>query len=199
MNVDKQNRHKCSKKQQNDLNKRRNTDNQNEPTNASRTALIGNWIVAIGTVVSAIGSTPSTIFTQQTRNDFRLIGPTLEAVGIALVAQTEDTLLYTVGDQIQAIGNLNVIAGVLSRNEQIEVLLEKQGDLVQLVGLGLVIKTEGPLTLLETLYNTGNIIQLIGTAIEAIASAETKEGEDMMAIGAWIKAGGAILTALATE
>lgn len=199
MSVDKRNGPKRSKKQRNDLNKRRKSDNQNELTNVSRTALIGNWIVAIGTVVSAIGGTPSTIFTQQTRNDFRLIGPTLEAVGIALVAETEDTLLYTVGDQIQAIGNLNVIAGVLSRNEQIETLLEKQGDSAQLVGLGLVIKTAGPLTLLQTLYNTGLIIQLIGTAIEVYAIRGTVVAEDIKALGAWIKAGGAILTALATE
>lgn len=199
MSVDKRNERKRSKKQRNDLDERRKSDNQNEPTNGSRTALIGNWIVAIGTVVSAIGGTPSTIFTKQTRNDFRLIGPTLEAVGIALVAQTEDTLLYTVGDQIQAIGNLNVIAGVLSRNEQIETLLEKQGDSAQLVGLGLVIKTAGPLTLLETLYNTGLLIQLIGTAIEVYAIRSTVVAEDIKALGAWIKAGGAILTALATE
>lgn len=199
MSVEKRNQHKRSKKQKNDLNKRRNSDHQNETTNVRRTAIIGNWIVAIGTVVSAIGGTPSTIFTQQTRNDFRLIGPTLEAVGIALVAETEDTLLYTVGDQIQAIGNLNVIAGVLSRNEQLEPLLEKQGDSAQLVGLGLVIKTEGPLTLLQTLYNTGLIIQLIGTAIEVYAIRGTVVAEDIKAIGAWIKASGAILTALATE
>ena len=199
MDVDKRNRRKRSKKQQNALNKQRKSNNQNEPNTSNRKAIIGNWIVAIGTVVSAIGGTPSTIFTQQTRNDFRLIGPTLEAVGIALVAETEDTVLYTVGDQIQAIGNLNVIAGVLSRNEQIESLLEKQGDSAQLVGLGLVIKTAGPLTLLETLYNTGLIIQLIGTAIEVYAIRGTVVAEDIKALGAWIKAGGAILTALATE
>ena len=197
MNVDKSHRNKRSQKQRNDLNKPRNSDNQNEPT--SRKALIGNWIVAIGTVISAIGGTPSTIFTRQTRNDFRLIGPTLEAVGIALVAEAEDTLLYTLGDQIQAVGNLNVIAGVLSRNEQIEALLEKQGDSAQLVGLGLVIKTAGPLTLLETLYNTGLLIQLIGTAIEVYAVRGMIVNEDIKALGAWIKAGGAILTALATE
>ena len=199
MNVDKRNQHKRSKKQQNALNKQRKSNNQNEPNTSNRKAIIGNWIVAIGTVVSAIGSTPSTIFTQQTQNDFRLIGPTLEAVGIALVAETEDTLLYTVGDQIQAIGNLNVIAGVLSRNEQLSLLLERQGDSIQLVGLGLVIKTEGPLTLLETLYNTGLIIQLIGTAIEVYAVRGTVVAEDIKALGAWIKAGGATLTALATE
>lgn len=199
MNIDKQNRRNRSKKQQNTLNEQRTSNNQNEATNARITAIAGNWIVAIGTIISAIGSTPSTIFTQQTRNDFHIIGHILEAGGIAIVSETEDSLLYTVGDQLQAIGNVTVAAGLLSENEQTAQLLEKQGNLIQVVGLGLVIQTDGKLTLLQTLYNTGNIIQLIGTAIEAIASAETKEGEDMMAIGAWIKAGGAILTALATK
>ena len=199
MNVDKQHRRNRSTKQQNALNEQRTSNNQNEATNANITAIAGNWIVAIGTIISAIGSTPSSIFTQQTRNDFHIIGHILEAGGIALVSETEDTLLYTVGDQLQAIGNVTVAAGLLSENEQTSQLLEKQGNLIQVVGLGLVIQTDGKLTLLQTLYNTGNIIQLIGTAIEAVANTETKEGEDMMAIGAWIKAGGAILTALATE
>ena len=195
MNVDKQKQRKRSKTQRDSANNRSN--NQNEPT--SRKAVIGNWIVAIGTVVSAIGSTPSPIFTQQMRNDFNLIGPTLETVGISLVAEAEDTVQYTIGDQIQAIGNLAVIAGVLAENEQTTIRLEQQGNAIQIVGLGLVLKTEGPLTLLETLYNTGFIIQIIGTAIEILAARGASVAEDIKALGAWIKAVGAIITALATE
>lgn len=150
-------------------------------------------------MVSAIGNTPSTIFTQQTLKDFNIIGHILEAGGIAIVSETEDTLLYTVGDQLQAIGNLTVVAGILSENEQTTQLLEKQGNLLQVVGLGLVINMEGKLTLLQTLYNTGIIIQLIGNAIQAVANTETNEGKVMRAVGAWIKAIGAFITALATE
>ena len=192
----------------NTLNKRRKSNNPNDINNTSEIkdttepnikAIVGNWIVAVGTLLSAIGNTPSTIFTQQTLNDFNVIGHILEAGGIAIVSETEDTLLYTVGDQLQAIGNLTVVVGILSENEQTAQLLEKQGNLIQVVGLGLVINTEGKLTLLQTLYNTGIIIQLIGNAIEAIANTETNEGKLMRAVGAWIKAIGAFITALATE
>ena len=180
-------------------NERQNSNTPNGPNDLNRTGIIGNWIVAIGTIVSAIGSTSSTIFTQQTRNDFYLIGNILETGGIALVSETEDSLLYTVGDQLIAIGNLTVIAGILSDNEQTSPLLEKQGNLIQVVGLGLVIKTEGKLTLLQTLYNTGLIIQLIGTTIELLATTRKTEEEGIRAVGAWIKAAGAIITALSTN
>lgn len=183
----------------NSLNKRRKSNNQNDSNDTNIKAIVGNWIVAVGTLLSAIGNTPSTIFTQQTLKDFNIIGHILEAGGIAIVSETEDTLLYTVGDQLQGIGNLTVVAGILSENEQTAQLLEKQGNLLQVVGLGLVINMEGKLTLLQTLYNTGIIIQLIGNAIEAIANTETNEGKVMRAVGAWIKAIGAFITALATE
>ena len=183
----------------NTLNKRSKSINKNEINSSNIAAIAGNWMVAVGTIVSAIGVTPSTIFTQQTLDDFHLIGQILEAGGIAIVSETEETLLYTVGDQLQAIGNLTVVAGILSENEQTAQLLEKQGNLLQVVGLGLVINTDGKLILLQTLYNTGIIIQLIGTAIEAAANTETTEGEVMKAVGSWIKAVGAVITALATE
>ena len=186
-------------KSRNTLNKWSNSNKQNDTNNPNITAIAGNWIVAIGTLVSAIGNTPSTIFTQQTLDDFVVIGSILEAGGSALVSETEDTLLYTVGDQLQAIGNLAIVAAILSENEQSRQLLEKQGNLLQVVGLGLVINTDGKLTLLQTIANTGNIIQLIGNAIEAFADSETKEGEVMGAVGAWVQVVGAVITALATE
>ena len=68
-----------------------------------------------------------------------------------------------------------------------------------MVGLGIVINTNGKLTLLETIANTGNIIQLIGNVIEVFADTETEEGEVMNAVGAWIQVVGAIITALATD
>ena len=75
--------------------KQSNSNNQNGINNSNITAIAGNWIVAIGTLVSAIGSTPSTIFTQQTLTDFNIIGNILEAGGSAIVSETEDTLLDT--------------------------------------------------------------------------------------------------------
>ena len=65
--------------------------------------------------------------------------------------------------------------------------------------MGMTIQTSGNLTLLETIANTGNIIQLIGSVIQIFANTDTEEGTVMNAIGAWIEAIGAIITALASE
>ena len=134
----------------NDTSEINNTGEIRDTTEANIKAIVGNWIVAVGALVSAIGNTPSTILTRQTLDDFHLIGTILEAGGISIVSETEDTLLYTVGDQLQAIGNLTVIVSILTENEQTAQLLEKQGNLIQVVGLGLVINMEGKLTLLQT-------------------------------------------------
>ncbi|MCH7323183.1 hypothetical protein LZ480_15000 [Solibacillus sp. MA9] len=172
---------------------------QKEANNANIASIAGNWIIAVGVIVSAIGSTPSKVFSEQTLTDFNLIGNVLEAGGTAIAAKGEEGLLNIVGDQIQAIGNIAVIAGILNNNEQSGELLQKQGDLLQIVGMGMTIQTSGRLTLLETIENTGNIIQLIGNVIQVFANTDTEEGAVMNAVGAWIQAIGAIITALATE
>ena len=173
---------------------------KNNSSNKSNiTAIAGNWIAAIGTIISAIGSTPSTVFTQQTLTDFNIIGNILEAGGSAIVAETEDAMLDRAGGQLSALGNLAVVAGILSKNEQSGQLLQQQGNLLQVVGVGITINTEGKLTLLQTIANTGNIIQLIGNVIEVFADSATNEGEVMTAVGAWIQAVGAVITALASD
>lgn len=173
--------------------------NQNEANSSNIAVVAGNWIEAVGSIVTAIASTPSQIFTEQTLTDFNVIGNILEAGGTAIAAEGEDGLLNIVGEQLQAIGNIAVVAGILSNNEQSGELLQQQGDLLQVVGMGMTIQTSGNLTLLETIANTGNIIQLIGSVIQIFANTDTEEGTVMNAIGAWIEAIGAIITALASE
>ena len=180
-------------------NARGNQNQSNETNGADITAIAGNWIEAVGTILTAIGSTPSTFFTEQTLTDFNLIGNILEAGGSAIAAESEDALLDRVGDQIQAIGNLTVVAGILSNNEQAGQLLENQGNLLQIVGVGITINTQGKLTLLQTIANTGNIIQLIGNVMQVFADTDTREGVITNAVGAWTQAVGAVITALASD
>ena len=175
-----------------------NSTNKNS-NESNITAVAGNWIAAVGTIISAIGSTPSTIFSQQTLTDFNVIGNILQAGGSAIGVEAEAALLDVVGGQLSAIGNLAVVAGILSENEQSGQLLEKQGTLLQVVGVGITINTEGELTLLQTIANTGNIIQFIGNVIQVFADTNTSEGEVLNAVGAWIQALGAVITALATD
>lgn len=175
------------------------SNSQNETGNSNIAAIAGNWIEAVGTIIAAIGSTPSRIFTEQTLTDFNLIGNILEAGGTAIAAEAGSELLDVVGDQLQAIGNIAVVAGILNSNEQSSELLQKQGDLLQVVGLGMTIQTSGQLTFLQTIANTGNIIQLIGNVIQVFANTNSTEGIVTNAVGAWIQAVGAVITALATE
>lgn len=179
--------------------KQSNASIRNKGNNSNTKAVVGNWIGAVGTIISAISSTPSTVFTEQTLEDFNLIGNTLQAVGSAIVAETEDTLINEVGGQIAAVGNLTAIAGILSKNEQLNQRLEKQGELLQLIGVGITVDTQGNLTPLETIANTGVIIQVIGIAIGVLAASETSEGKVIGALGAWIEAVGAVITALAID
>lgn len=180
-------------------NKQNNASTRSKGNNSNNAAVVGNWIGAVGTIISAISSTPSTVFTEQTLEDFNLIGNTLQAVGSAIVAETEDTLINEVGGQIAAVGNLAAIAGILSKNEQLNQRLEMQGELLQLVGVGITVDTQGNLTLLETIANTGVIIQVIGIAIGILGVSETSEGKVIGAVGAWIEAVGAVITALAID
>ena len=175
-----------------------NSTNKNS-NESNITAVAGNWIAAVGTIIAAIGSSPSTFFSQQTLADFNVIGNILQAGGSAIGVETEEALLDVVGGQLSAIGNLAVVAGILSKNEQSGQLLEKQGTLLQVVGVGITINTEGELTLLQTIANTGNIIQFIGNVIQVFADTNTSEGEVLNAVGAWIQALGAVITALATD
>lgn len=179
--------------------KQQQSNIQKEANNANIASIAGNWIEAVGAIITAIGSTPSKIFTEQTLTDFNLIGNVLEAGGTAIAAKGEEGLLNIVGEQIQSIGNIAVIAGILNNNERSSELLQKQGDLLQIVGMGMTIQTSGQLTLLQTIVNTGNIIQLIGSVIQISANTDTEEGAVMNAVGAWIDAIGAVITALATE
>lgn len=202
MNFYNPNNRNIQRKQTNSLNKGNNLmppTTNGKQNDANITAIAGNWIEAIGTVVTAIGSTPSTIFTQQMLTDFTIIGNILEAGGCAISAENEDSLLDRVGDQLQAIGNLTVVAGILDKNEQSGQLIQMQGNLIQVVGAGITINTQGKLTLSQTIANTGNIIQLIGNVIQVFANTDTQEGVVMNAVGAWIQAVGAIITALASD
>ena len=128
-----------------------------------------------------------------------MIGNILQAGGSAIEVESEDSLLDRVGDELQAVGNLTVVAGILNKNEQTSELLQTQGNLLQIVGGGISLNTQGRLTLLESIANTGDIIQLIGNVIQVFADTDTKEGVVMSAVGAWIQAVGAVITALATD
>ncbi len=179
----------------------KNTYQIHNSTNSSsyNTAITGGWIEAIGTIVAAIGNTPSKVLSKSMLKDLRLIGNVLQASGSALVSDNEELLLDIVGDQLQAIGNVTVVAGILASNEQSSQRLLTQGNLLQILGTGVSINTQENLSFIQTIDNIGNIIQAIGNTIQVFANTSTEEGINLNALGVWIQAGGTVITALASD
>lgn len=175
----------------------KNSNSANSSSNT--TAIAGGWIEAIGTIVAAIGNTPSKVISKSMLKDLRLIGNVLQANGSALVADNEELLLDIVGDQLQAIGNITVVAGILDTNEKSSQLLLTQGNLLQILGSGVSVNTHGNLSLIQNIDNIGNIIQAIGNTIQVFSNTSTKEGISMNALGVWIQAAGTVITALAAD
>ncbi|MGJ7036697.1 DUF6944 family repetitive protein [Anoxybacillus eryuanensis] len=157
-------------------------------------ALIGSFTQAVGTVTSAVGSTP--FFSNRKQFALDLWGNVLQATGNALEADAEipDTLgIY--GNQIQAIGNVTVVAGLLNKEGSQQ---EITGNWLQSLG-GLISFADNwedrqP----SVLTPIGNLLQAIGNALQAIGGiyaerGNKEEGQSISIAGAWIQAVGSVL------
>lgn len=168
-----------------------------------RKELFGAWIQASGTTLAAIGSTPLNNFTESQLASFNLWGNELQALGNALVADSE--LLITmekIGNQIQAAGNITVIAGIILPVEDITGQeLDIRGNLMQaLGGSAALTDTLAEKRSAEFLYNIyGNLLQIIGNSMQAIAGIielRGREGDTINIAGSWIQAAGSLIQAL---
>ncbi len=175
------------------------------------------WIQAIGTVMSAIGSTPLKNMPDQVSKSLNLWGNVLQAAGNSLqVNQEKQITLDKVGNQIQAFGNVTVVAGmVLNISEDTNQKLIITGNWFQALG-GLLAFADGLDAHPPNASNTvGNLMQSIGNSLQAVGgvmeleeseknkyaikikTGETKEsgGNRLDVIGSWIQAIGSVLTA----
>ncbi|MCA1065059.1 hypothetical protein QTG56_08945 [Rossellomorea sp. AcN35-11] len=166
-------------------------------------ATFGAWVSAIGTVLAAIGSTPIKSIPEDILESFSLIGNELQAVGSALGADAIDEFTLTkVGNQIQAIGNVTVISGILINfNDITKQELNIKGNLLQSLGGGAALADSfNEERTLEELYSIyGNLLQVIGNALQAIAGILELKGRDsgnIDVVGSWIQAVGSIISAL---
>lgn len=101
--------------------------------------LFGAWVQATGTTLSAIGSTPLKVFTENELTSYNLWGNELQALGNALIADSEPYFtMEKIGNMIQSAGNLTVIAGILLPGMQQE--LDIKGNLMQALGGSAVLK-----------------------------------------------------------
>ncbi|TYS60267.1 hypothetical protein FZC74_09035 [Sutcliffiella horikoshii] len=168
--------------------------------------LVGSWTQAIGTVVAAIGSTPSLPIHENGRRGLGLIGNVLQATGNGLEADAETTLTYgKLGNIIQATGNIMVSAGlIIDFSGDTEERLVISGDLIQALG---VITALGSAD--KSYIVIGNGLQALGNSLQAVGGArELKEeertviglsqvsNEVLIALGSWTQALGTILLAI---
>src|SRR5690625_2315981 len=137
-------------------------------------ALFGSWDSAIGTILSAIASTPSSRLNETMQTNLDLLGNVMQATGSALVADSEKNItLNKLGNQLQAIGNSTVISGILIQfNEETKEELTIKGNLLQSVGSSMslpdLLNTNE--ISMNTLYNIyGALLQSIGNALQGLS------------------------------
>ncbi|MBY7141951.1 hypothetical protein KFZ56_02380 [Virgibacillus sp. NKC19-3] len=175
--------------------------------------LVGAWIQAVGTTMSAVASTPMTAenqnispqFYEDFSNHLDLWGNVLQSTGNALIADSEEGYsLSKVGNKVESTGNLvNVVGFLANVSEQLEIELNIKGELIQAVGgsLSLADTLNEELTE-DTFYDIyGSLLQIIGNAMQNIAGIKelnASDSERIDAVGGWSQAIGSILSLIAT-
>ncbi|WP_394219852.1 DUF6944 family repetitive protein [Halobacillus trueperi] len=164
--------------------------------------LIGSWIVAAGTVASAVNASINAN-TGDDDEGLNLIGNTLQATGNGVVANDSDSILSASGNIIQAAGNSTIIYSILTDLEKRDDLnLVIKGNLLQALGglVGFSVTFEADPSLTNAYKLNGELLEVVGNSIQALVAGRELEGIDaghFSALGSWIQAIGAIIVALA--
>lgn len=167
-------------------------------------ALIGSWTQAIGTTLSAVADTPS-IVTGEISSAIDLWGNVLQATGNALGADSiEEVNFGKIGDQVQSMGNLVLIIAILAdASEEEQIQLNIKGSLVQAAGESLsfaeALESEQTMSAIYNVY--GNLLEVIGNSMQAIAGMKKLRDEDhewLDTLGGWVQAVGSVLTLVGT-
>ncbi|MGM9951565.1 MAG: DUF6944 family repetitive protein [Lysinibacillus sp.] len=164
-------------------------------------AQISAWLIAVGTVLSAIGSTPSDVLSESALEDLDLIGSVLQAVGSGIIPADAD-YLEKAGGQIETVGDLLTVQSFFVEDERASELLNAQGNLIQAVGTGLALNLEANQTVNEALFTIGEILQIIGNAYIAYSinyPPNSEKSQEFITVGSWIEAIGAVLSALTVD
>ncbi|MEK4694141.1 hypothetical protein MKX31_08775 [Bacillus sp. FSL M8-0063] len=134
--------------------------------------IFGAWVAAIGTITSAIGSTPFDFISSNVRKDLNVYGNVLQAVGNALEADGQgEVSLEQIGNEIQSIGNVTVISGlIIDFKEETQIKLVIAGNWTQALGglTALADEFEDTSDKDEHLNIIGNLLQSIGNSLQVI-------------------------------
>ncbi|MGG0184292.1 hypothetical protein ABEY32_26405 [Bacillus tropicus] len=134
--------------------------------------IFGALIAAIGTITSAIGSTPFYFIGSNVRKELNVYGNVLQAVGNALEADGQGEIsLEKIGNEIQSIGNVTVISGlVIEFKDETKIKLVIAGNWTQALGglTALADEFEDASDKDESFNIVGNLLQAIGNSLQAI-------------------------------
>ncbi|MCU4786994.1 hypothetical protein OCF11_21620 [Bacillus cereus] len=134
--------------------------------------IFGALIAAIGTITSAIGSTPFYFISSNVREDLNIYGNTLQAVGNALAADGQEGISFEkIGNEIQSTGNVTVISGlVIDFKDEAKIKLVVAGNWTQALGglTALADEFEDASDKDESFNIIGNLLQAIGNSLQAI-------------------------------
>ena len=187
----------------------------------ARIGLIGDYIEALGTVIAALGTTPSVIYeefhatedtypehieklTDYLKVQYGFWGNVLQAIGNEIGALTsEPGSLSKLAGEVGASGNITVIASLkeeLSFEEEQALFI--LGNALQAVGslieASLEFEETGELSFLQgvslVLEAIGNALQILGALL--FFDEDIKGGRILIYYGSWIQAIGASFEAL---
>ena len=169
--------------------------------------IYGSVLQAAGTIEAAVGSTPFPNLTEEQSFNLLLQGNVLQAAGNGLKAgaQGDPLSLEALGDEIQALGNTVVVAGLLLDFEDgITDRLFITGNWLQAQGslVGIADEFDEGSTLSGRSYViAGGILEAIGNSLQALGGTyllrniKSKWNSELLdIIGSWIQAAGSILS-----
>ncbi|MCF6139037.1 DUF6944 family repetitive protein [Pseudalkalibacillus berkeleyi] len=164
--------------------------------------ITGSWTQAVGTILAAIGSTPSFNLPKQVDKNLRIVGNALQALGNAIQAAGSPTItLETTGNKIQVVGNLTVIYGIVADIPNVKKQeFEIAGNWLQALGALLAVFEQLSDIRKEFINILGNVLQSWGNSLQAIGGIIGLEGNDQLSTaldvnGSWIQALGSVFTA----
>jgi hypothetical protein len=164
--------------------------------------IFGSLIQAVGTIISAIGSTPANFIKSDLRKDLDLWGNSLQATGNALEVDAQGEMTpETIGNAVRSIGNVTVIAGlVIDFEEDAGLKLIITGNLIQALGglVALADESKDKTIAGQSYYIIGNLLQSIGNSLQAIGGVyeleKNNNGQSLIFSGSWIQATGSVIS-----
>ncbi|MGE6611857.1 DUF6944 family repetitive protein [Peribacillus sp. NPDC076916] len=167
--------------------------------------VFGSVLSTIGTIESAIGSTPFKNLSKTLSFNLRLQGNVLQATGNGLSADGQGNILSLeyIGDVIQAVGNSTVIEGLLIKfKDQIDEKLIITGNWLQALGsfVGLTDEFEDNTPSGRSYNIIGGFLQGIGNSLQALggtyqlSNENDSEAQFLGVLGSWIQAVGSVLS-----